>query len=88
MLTAFKATGIHLPNADVILNRFRTPTPQPPATPLGQVGSEAASVEPNWLKTKLLLRSAVKDQDPAAANAVEQRLHHLHLLNELTQHEI
>ena len=40
------------------------------------------------MKTKSLLRSAVKDQDPAAANAVEQRFHHLHLLNELTQHEI
>jgi hypothetical protein len=40
------------------------------------------------LKTKSLLRSAVKDQNPATANAVKQRLHHLHLLNELTQHEI
>ena len=88
VLTAFKTTGIHPPNADVILDRFKTPTPQPPATPPGQVGAQAASTEPNWLKTKSLLRSAVKDQDPAAANAVEQRFHHLHLLNELTQHEI
>jgi hypothetical protein len=30
----------------------------------------------------------VKDKDLAAANAVEQRIHHLHVLNELTQHEI
>jgi hypothetical protein len=86
--SAFESTGIYPPNADVILDRFRIPTPPPPVTPPEQVGPQAASPETSWLKTKSLLRSAVKDKDLAAANAVEQRIHHLHVLNELTQHEI
>lgn len=76
------------PNADVILRRFRTPTPSPPRTPLEQTGPDATPTEPNWLKAKTLLRSAVKDYRSAEAGALEQEIHQLHVQNELILHEL
>jgi hypothetical protein len=55
VLKAFEATGIHLPNADVILVRFKTPTPLSLRTPLEQTGPAAAPTELDWLKAKTLL---------------------------------
>ncbi|KAF1364441.1 hypothetical protein EJ07DRAFT_172453 [Lizonia empirigonia] len=76
------------PNADVILRRFRTPTPSPPRTPLEQTGPATTPTEPNWLKAKTLLRSAVKDYRSAEAGALEQEIHQLHVQNELISHEL
>jgi hypothetical protein len=76
------------PNADVILRRFRTPTPSPIRTPPEQIGPAAAPIEPNWLKAKRLLRSAVKDYRSAEAGALEQEIHQLHVQNELILHEL
>ncbi|KAF1364227.1 hypothetical protein EJ07DRAFT_99833, partial [Lizonia empirigonia] len=76
------------PNADVILRRFRTPTPSPPRTPLEQTGPAATPTKPNWLKAKTLLRSAVKDYRSAEAGALEQEIHQLHVQNELISHEL
>jgi hypothetical protein len=76
------------PNADVILERFTTPTPPPPVTPPEQVGSAAASAEPDWLKAKTLFRSVVKDDAGAKGEALEQVLHQLHVKIELTVHEL
>lgn len=84
---AFEATGIYPPNADVILNRFKTSTPPPPVTPPEPSELQAAPESPSWLKTKSLLRSAVEDKQPDAAGAVGQALHQLHVQFDLLQHE-
>ena len=72
---AFEATGIYPPNADVVLNRFETPTPPLSVTPPEPSGLQTALNSPSWLKTKSLLRSAMEDKQPDAAGAVGQALH-------------
>jgi hypothetical protein len=88
VLTAFKATGIHPPNADVILNRFKTPTPPIISTPPQQTGPQAASTKPNWLKAKSLLRSAVKDKASDEVGMIKQIIHQLHVQLELAKYEL
>ena len=88
VLTAFETTGIHPPNANVILSRFRTPSPPIIRTPPEQTGPQAASTEPNWLKAKSLLRSVVKDNAGRELGALEQLLHQLHVQLELAQSEL
>ena len=63
------------PNADVILDRFKTPTPPATTTPPLQTGPSAALEEPNWLKAKSLLRSVVKDNVGGELGALEQVIH-------------
>jgi hypothetical protein len=72
VLTAFKATGIHLPNADVILDCFKTLTPLTITTPLLQTRPLAAQDKLNWLRAKLLLRSVAKDNVGGELGALEQ----------------
>jgi hypothetical protein len=79
VLKAFEATGIHPPNADVILKRFKTLTPLSLRTPLEQTGPATAPTEPDWLKAKTLLQSAVKDCYSAEARALEQKIHQLYV---------
>ena len=88
VLRAFEATGIHPPNADVILERFTTPTPPPPVTPPEQTATTAVPADPDWLKTKTLFRSVVKDDAGAKGEAMEQALHQLHVKLDLTIHEL
>ena len=76
------------PNADVVLNRFKTPTPPPVTTPPEQTGPQASTEEPNWLKAKSLLRSTVKDKASSEVGAIEQIIHQLHVQLELAQHEL
>jgi hypothetical protein len=46
VLKAFSATGIHPSNANVILDRFRTATPESVATPPEQTALSSLSGEP------------------------------------------
>ena len=85
---AFSTTGIHPPNADVILNKFKLATPLKPASPPEQTTIAAASDKPNWLKAKSLLRAVVKDEADAWLGALEQLIHQLHVQLELVQHEL
>jgi hypothetical protein len=88
VLKAFEATGIHPPNADVILDRFKTTTPPSPVTPPEQAEPAAVSSELDWLKTKTLLQSVVKDNRSPEAKALHQQVHHLHVHLELTRDEL
>ena len=88
VLTAFKATGIYLPNANVILNYFKTLTPLVYTTPLEQTGPQAALTKPNQLKAKLLLRSVVKDKASSKVRAVKQIIYQLYVQLELAQHKL
>ncbi|KAH8621091.1 hypothetical protein IG631_24256 [Alternaria alternata] len=63
VLEAFSATGIHPPSANVILDRFRTATPETAATPPERTALSSSPGEPLWLKAKSLLRSATKGGD-------------------------
>ena len=84
---AFECTGIHPRNADVILDRFRTLTPQPPATPPEQTITHKASTEPDIHKFSTLVDSTVRDQNWDAANAVKQSFHQVLVRFELEKHE-
>ena len=87
VLKAFSATGIHPLNANVILDRFRTATPETAATPPEQTALSSSSGEPLWLKAKSLLRSATKGGDAIATNALAQYIHHLPVQNQQSCHD-
>ena len=84
---AFECTRIHPCNADVILDRFRTSTPQPPATPPEQTRPHEASTEPDIHNCSTLVDRAVKNQNRDAANAMEQSFHQVLVRFELEKHE-
>ncbi|KAF1361607.1 hypothetical protein EJ07DRAFT_74539, partial [Lizonia empirigonia] len=86
--TAFSATGIHPPNADVVLDKLKLPTPVEPATPPEQTAITAAPGAPNWLKAKSLLREVVGDKGSTQLGPLEQAIHQLHVQFELVQHEL
>ena len=85
VLSAFTATGISPPNADVILNRFRH-TSQSCSPPISS-GTSAYSGE-DWLKACSLLRAEVKDPRSRGARKLGQTIHHLSIQNELLNEEI
>ncbi|KAJ8110223.1 hypothetical protein OPT61_g6878 [Boeremia exigua] len=86
--TSFSATGIHPPNADVVLDKMKPPTPIEPATPPEQTAITAAPTAPNWLKAKALLRRTVGDKGSTQLGPLEQAIHQLHVQFELVQHEL
>jgi len=85
ILSSFEATGVHPPNADVILDRF---TQEKPTTPEAQLIASNDLGEPSWLKAKSLLHSVVKDKGSIEARALEGILHHLSTQNELLHYEL
>ena len=88
---AFEKTGIHPPNADCVLNRFKLRTPPLPVTPPEQSEDavvRAASGSPSYVKFKTLLRRAVRDQDWGAASAAEQKYHQVFVRDNIKSHEI
>ena len=66
---AFSATGIFPPDANVILDKFVTTTPEKATTPPHQTALTAVIGEPPWLKAKTLLRAAMVKNDEAARRA-------------------
>lgn len=86
--TSFSATGIHPPNADVVLDKLKVPTPPQPATPPEQTAITAAPTAPNWLKAKALLRRTVGGEGSTQLGPLEQAIHQLHVQFELVQHEL
>jgi hypothetical protein len=85
---SFSATGIHPPNADVVLDKFKLPTPAEPATPPGQTAVSNTPAAPNWLKAKSLLREVVGEEGYNQLGPLEQSIHQLHVQFELVQHEL
>jgi hypothetical protein len=81
ILSSFEATGILPLKPNRILNRFR------PTTPEAQLSRESPPAD-SWLKTKSLIRLAVKDKGSAASRALEHTFHALSAQNELLQHEL
>ena len=85
---AFSATGIFPPDANVILNKFATTTPEKATTPLHQTAPAAVIGEPPWLKAKTLLRAAMVENDEAAGRELMQYIHHLSVQNQLLEHQL
>jgi hypothetical protein len=85
VLSAFTATGISPPNADVILNRFRHTSQS--CSPSISSGTSAYSGD-EWLKACSLLRAEVKDPRSRGARKLGQTIHHLSIQNELLNEEI
>lgn len=86
--TSFLATGIQPPNADVVLNKFKSPTLIKTATPPEQTSRTTVPTEPNWLKAKALLRQAVGGEGSTQLGPLEQSIHQLHVQLELVTHEL
>ncbi|KAJ8109308.1 hypothetical protein OPT61_g7556 [Boeremia exigua] len=86
--TSFLTTGIYPPNADVVLDKLKVPTPPEPATPPEQTAITAAPTAPNWLKAKALLRQSVGGEGSTQLGPLEQAIHQLHVQFELVQHEL
>ena len=85
---AFSATGIFPPDANVILDKFVTTTPEKATTPLHQTAPAAVIREPPWLKAKTLLRAAMVENDEAAGRELMQYIHHLSVQNQLLEHQL
>lgn len=67
-----KATGMFLPDADVIINNLAH---ENLATLEAQVAPAANSKEPSWLRAESLLYSAAKDTGSIEVRARERILH-------------
>ena len=83
ILKAFEATGVEPPNANVVLQRFKTTTPQRDKdSELGEEGQEHT-----WRQLRNLFDTAVRDKAEVEAKKLDTALHHLQVENELLHHE-
>jgi hypothetical protein len=83
ILKSFEATGIEPHNASVVLNRFRTPTPQPDdGTKLGEHGDGDT-----WRDVRKLFEAAVPDTLTVEAKQLSQALHSFQVKNEVVHKE-
>ena len=83
ILKAFEATGVVPADAEVILRRFRTPTPAQEEDPeIGQHGDGDS-----WRQLRNLFDAAVKDGSEVKAKQLSASLHSLQVQNELLRHE-
>ena len=73
---------------DVILNRFKTVAPLPPATPLQQLEPQPASTSPNWRRFRSSFDRAVTYGDLEAESEARQQMHQIHVALELKNQEL
>ena len=85
---AFVATGIHLLDPDVILDRFKEVTPPPPVTPPQQLAPWATSTSPNWRRFRSSFDCVVTSGDPEAQSEARQQMHQMHVALELKDQEL
>jgi hypothetical protein len=83
ILKAFEATGVVPANANIILQRFKTTTPEQDEGPeIGEPGDGDS-----WRQLRNLFDVAVKDKDEVEAKRLSAALHSLQVQNELFHHE-
>ncbi|KAI1509687.1 hypothetical protein KJE20_00867 [Pyrenophora tritici-repentis] len=70
-MKSFEATGIHPPNAEVILRRFRKE-----ASSSDESSTSVLSAE-DWLKIKTLISHQVRDKDAKDTKKIYRSLHHI-----------
>jgi hypothetical protein len=85
---AFRCTGIHPPDADVVLESFKNTTPKSPSTTPEPTGLKPAPEPPSWRKTQRLLKRAREEDKSSADEALDQALHQLHVQLEVVQHRV
>jgi hypothetical protein len=83
ILKAFKATGVVLANANIVLQRFKTTTPEQDEGP--EIGEPRDG--DNWRQLRNLFDVAVKDKDELEAKRLSTALHLLQVQNELLHHK-
>ncbi|KAF7565919.1 hypothetical protein PtrM4_009000 [Pyrenophora tritici-repentis] len=71
IMKSFEATGIHPPNAEVILRRFRKE-----ASSSDESSTSVLSAE-DWLKIKTLISHQVRDKDAKDTKKIYRSLHHI-----------
>ncbi|KAI1517300.1 DDE-1 domain containing protein [Pyrenophora tritici-repentis] len=71
IMKSFEATGIHPPNAEVILRRFRKE-----ASSSDESSTSVLSAE-DWLKIKTLISRQVRDKDAKDTKKIYRSLHHI-----------
>ena len=83
ILSSFRSTGIHPPDPEVVLKRFKISTPRPGIDPeLGQHGDGDT-----WRELSHLFDAAVSDKSTVAARRLNLALHSLQIRNELLRRE-
>jgi hypothetical protein len=70
-------------HADVVLRRFKTPTPQRDTSPTIEPQGDGSS----WRQLRNLFESAVKDARDSTSKALSQSLHSMRVNNDLLHHE-
>jgi hypothetical protein len=71
IIKSFKATGIHPPNAEVILRRFRKE-----ASSSDKSSTSVLSAK-DWLKIKTLISRLARDKDAKDTKKIHRSLHHI-----------
>ena len=83
ILKAFEATGVEPPDADAVLRRFKTTTPeQDEGLEFREHGDSST-----WKQLRNLFDAAVKDTAKVEAKQLSASLHSLQVQNELLHHE-
>jgi hypothetical protein len=83
IIKAFEATGVMPGYAEVVLQRFKTPTPQRDTSPKIESQGDGSS----WRQLRNLFESAVKDARDSTSKALSQSLHSMQVNNDLLHHE-
>jgi hypothetical protein len=79
---SFEVTGIHPPNAEVILKRFRKE-----ASSSDESSTSVLSGD-DWLKIETLIRRSVRDQSTKEVKKLRRSLHHISAQNSILRGEI
>jgi hypothetical protein len=79
---SFEATGIHPPNPEVILRRFRKEASD------SDESSTSVLSEEGWLKLKSIVRRTVKDQSDKDVKKLQRSLHHIAAQNSILRKEV
>jgi hypothetical protein len=75
-------------NPNIILDRFKTVTPPPPATPPQQLEPHPAVTSPSWRRFRSSFDRAVTYGDPGAESEARQQMHQMHVALELKNQEL
>jgi hypothetical protein len=79
---SFEVTGIHPPNPEVILKRFRK---EPPSS---DEGSSSALSDDDWRRIKSIVLRTVKDQNSKDVKKLLRSLHHLSAQSSILRGEV
>ena len=85
IMRSFEATGIAPLQPNIILQRFKKPSPEASDS---NSSSNSVYSGKDWLKIETLLRKVAKDEGGKELRKISRSLHHISIQNSLLHHEI